>query len=277
MTADILAVRLKRQQDSVTQISQPVPKNIPGGSAARQPPNGNPTSDPLRPPVTRDGTAEFKVPHAPEISRSEKRIVSQTAQGKAPSEAASQPPASVIQHSAPQTQLDRLIEANKHLSVGDRERLSDALFDFAGVLDQANTLWGKANLEGGQLNQAWRSGSIVKDFEARRNTLREIDSSAKDFAKSFTRVREKWKYYPNQTNYIFGDNPDNSGPNTMINAVDEYSNHLDRWATIQNKAERPILDLFETEQVRYDEAIRRFILWKQDCERRLEQMKNSIQ
>jgi hypothetical protein len=61
------------------------------------------------------------------------------------------------------------------------------------------------------------------------------------------------------------------------NAVDEYSGYLDEWVTIQNKQEKPILNLLWNEQVRFDEAISHFALWKQDCEHRLEQMKSSIQ
>lgn len=183
------------------------------------------------------------------------------------------------QHSPipPQSQLDLLIEANKRLTTGDRERLANALFDFAAVLDQANKLWGRANQEGAQLNQGWGNGSISKDFEAHRAKLREIDLSAKDFAKSFPLVREKWKYYSGQTNYIFGDNPDNDGPNAVINAVEAYSNYLDRWVRIENKDQRTTLELFEPIQNQFNDYIRRFALWRQASDRRLEQMKSSIQ
>jgi YVTN family beta-propeller protein len=35
---------------------------------------------------------------------------------------------------------------------------------------------------------------------------------------------------------IFGDNPDNQGPNSLINATESYRNYLEGWDTIQNKA-----------------------------------------
>ena len=191
------------------------------------------------------------------------------------------PPSKLTQQTGPsrepQSKLDRLIEKNGRLSEGDRARLTNALFEFAEALSQANALWGRANQAGARLNQAWQDGSIAKDFDAHKNTLSAINSSAKELKQSFPQLRDKWKFYADQTNYIFGDNPDNEGPNTIINAVEGYSNYLDRWIKIQNKEDRSVLDLFDTEQREFNERIRGFALWKQDCERRLEQMKKSIQ
>ncbi len=185
---------------------------------------------------------------------------------------------SIARPIAPPSQLDLLIASNKNLPKGDRDRFADALFDFSQVLEQANELWGKANQEGAQLSQGWRSGQIARDFEAHKRTLSEIDQSAKLFAKSFPQVRSKWKYFQEQTNYVFGDNPDNEGPNAVINAAEAYSGYLDRWITIPapNREQRPILDLLEVIQNHFDTYIRNFALWRQGCDRRLSQMKDSI-
>jgi hypothetical protein len=75
--------------------------------------------------------------------------------------------------------------------------------------------------------------------------LQEIGTSARAFAKSFLAVRDKWKYYQAQRDFIFGENPDNEGPNEITNAVDGYSTYLERWATIKNKEEKQTLDLLE--------------------------------
>jgi hypothetical protein len=189
----------------------------------------------------------------------------------------SQSSAPMNQGVAPQTWLERVTQINRNLPKGDRDRLADALFDFSKNLDQANTLMYSARDEGGQLSNAWQSGSIVKELEMHSKKLREIDSSAKDFYKSLSQVFDKWKYYPEQTNYVFGDNPYNLGPHSIMNATEGYANYLDRWAAIQNKNQREILNLLESEQVQYDELVLRFIQWKQGCQQRLDEMKKSLQ
>lgn len=74
--------------------------------------------------------------------------------------------------------LDTLIKINQNMSRGDRERFSNALFEFSQVLEKANEFWGKVNTEGAQLRQAWISGSIIRELEQHKNTLRGIDTSA---------------------------------------------------------------------------------------------------
>jgi hypothetical protein len=225
---------------------------------------------------------EIKTPLAPEISKCEIRIVSQGGktpplQPCPPQTVASQPSAPARQGNPPQTQLERLTELNKNLPKGDRDRLADALFDYAKILDQAEALQARASLEGGQISNAWVNGSITKDFEAHKTKLHELDSSAREFSKSYAQAREKWKYYPNQTSYIFGDNPDNLGPNAIINAVDAFSIFFDRWSAVQNKERREVLYLFEPPQNQFNDSITRIFHWIQGCQIRLEEMRKSIQ
>jgi hypothetical protein len=127
----------------------------------------------------------------------------------------------------PATQLDRLIAINGRMTTTDREQFAAALHDFSQALDQANIVWGRINQERGKLNQGLQTGSIASELESDKATLRQISSSAKDLAKAFPQVREKWKYYAEQIDYIFGDNPDNEGPNAIINAAEGYANYLD--------------------------------------------------
>lgn len=179
------------------------------------------------------------------------------------------------QNNAARTPLAALIETNKRLTEGDRQRLSNALFDYGEFLDKANTLWGEANRESGQLSQDWGTGSMIQKFSEHRNTLLELNSATKSFAQSFTQVRERWKYYQDQSNYIFGENPDNNGPNTIINAVDEYVSQLDEWGKIQNKQDETP-NLFRSEQLRFEESIERFGHWEGECKNRLEEMRKSF-
>jgi hypothetical protein len=161
-------------------------------------------------------------------------------------------------------------EGNKTLSKGDRDRLTDAFFEFSQILDEANTAWGKANRI-----KVDESGPLLKDLEKRRSKIPEIESSAKEFEKHFYESRQKWKYYDVQISSIFGVDPDNHAL-ILRNAVDEYATHLDSLLAIKNIDELNLRKLLWVEDIRYDEAIQRFALWKQECERRLEQAKSSL-
>jgi hypothetical protein len=176
-----------------------------------------------------------------------------------------------INQRSTQSQIDTFVESNRKLSSGDRDRLANALFDFSEVMDQANTAWGKAN----HLKVQEHSEGIVKDLEARKRKIADIRASAREYERLFAQQREKWKYYANQINFIFGDNPDN---NALIlrNAVDEYAAHLDAVLATNNNNEGEIKKLLWVEDIRYDEAIRNFALWNQYCARQLAQVKNSL-
>jgi hypothetical protein len=161
-------------------------------------------------------------------------------------------------------------EASNTLSKGDRDRLTDAFFEFSKILDQANTAWGKANRI-----KIDESGLLRKDLETRKSRIPEILVSTGEFEKNFNESRQKWKYYGAQIGFIFGDDPDNHAL-ILRNAVDEYANHLDSVLAIKDSDETNLRKLLWVEDVRYEENIGRFALWKQGCELRLEQAKSSL-
>jgi hypothetical protein len=167
-----------------------------------------------------------------------------------------------------QSQLDILIEVNKRLPTGDRARLTEALFDFGRVLDEANSLWGKANNVNTELSP--------KDFESCKTRLRELLPLAKNYERDSYQVRQKWHYYERQIVYVFGDNPDNDAA-IIQRAATEYLNYLNSLGQIQSAEDRPILEILFVEQNQYGLSIARFVHWKEDCQRRLEQMRNSVQ
>lgn len=134
-----------------------------------------------------------------------------------------------------------------------------------------------ADVESGLIRSGWQDGSIAKTVDVHIKKMHELDASAWAYSKAFRQVRDKWKYYPDQTDYIFGDNPDNLGPNTLINGIEEYVNFLERWSKIQNKDQQEIRFLLADESNRYDEWMRRFSTWLQGCQQRLGQIKKSIQ
>ena len=174
--------------------------------------------------------------------------------------------------------LERMRETDKRLTEGDRARLSDALFDFSAVLDRANGLWSKENEEMGGLARSRQEGKLSREIDVHRKALADIDEQARSFAKDFPQVRDKWKYFNEQTSYIFGDNPDNEGPYSVLNAVGVVSNNLERWAHIpeQYREQRPILDLLEPVQNQFETFSRGFAFWQQGSRRRLNEVKDSI-
>jgi hypothetical protein len=240
------------------------------------------------PAVPAAPTVEIKAPRAPDISKCE--IVRALAPGveKTPPQTQTNvpervcPPPTVVYQSAPgsppPTQLERLTQANKNLPKGDRDRLADALFDFAKTVDEGNGLFAKANSEGTQLTHGWRDdGSIAKSLDTHRIKLREIESAGKEFYKSLERVQEKWKYFPNQRDYVWGDNPYNLGPNSVINAAQSYISYIDRWDTIQNKDQQQVLSLFGNEQEEYERFLKIFGAWISGCQKRIDEMRKSIE
>jgi hypothetical protein len=195
---------------------------------------------------------------------------------KVQSVSASPGPPVILQPIQPATQLDRLKIINGRMTQADREQFSAALIDYSRALDQGYSIFVTASQEGNKLNNEWRDGSIIQDYQMHKTELLQIASSSKDFAKTFPQTREKWKYYSDQTNYIFGDNPDNDGPNAITNAVLGYVNHIDHWATIQNKEQRAVLDDFSYAQSDFQGYLTTFSRWHQGCETRLAQMRDSV-
>jgi len=169
--------------------------------------------------------------------------------------------------SGTQTQLERLVEINQRLSESDRARLSDAFYDFATVIDQANGMWAKANRVDVDLK--------ANDLETRKTRLNEVLILDKDYRQAFRAVRQKRHYYQEQIDYIFGDNPDNDA-SIVTNAATDYLNFLTSIEGLQGKDEKAITNLLSGELNRYQTATTRFELWRQECARRLQRMRDSI-
>jgi len=179
---------------------------------------------------------------------------------------------------APRTPVEILTGMNRNMFQDDKNRFSNALYDYSQILIQANDLGSRANMEGGRLSGAWQDGSLSESLDNHKNSLSSLAISAREFAKAFTAVRNKWNYFPNQTEYIFGDNPDNTGPNAIIDAANEYGAELDWWSkAVTDKKDRSALNLLQPQQIEYDNEVKRFIQWQQASSTRLDEMRTSIQ
>ncbi|MFZ0641364.1 MAG: hypothetical protein WAN33_10825 [Candidatus Acidiferrales bacterium] len=176
----------------------------------------------------------------------------------------------------PPTLQDKVLAINTHLTEGDRNRFSNALAEFEESMNQGESLFGKINTEGHNLDNGRSDGTIAKNAQSNEKTLNGLAAEAWKWEKAFPVLREKWKQFETQEEYIFSENPDNLGPNALINAADSYSNYLERWDVIQNKQERPVLELLALEQIEFERFLNAFANWHQDCMRRLTEMRNSI-
>jgi uncharacterized caspase-like protein len=181
----------------------------------------------------------------------------------------------VGQQQGPQTQLQRLLETDKGLTAGDRDRLSNAIFEYSQFLEEGLSLGGELNVEFGKIAQDQKSGALATSFDSHIRTLKDISTSAWAYSKTFRQIRDKWKYYSEQTDYIFGDNPDNLGPNALINASEGFANYLGYWSKIANKEQPDVLTLVAIQQNVYQDN--RYFYWIQGCQQRLNQVRQSIQ
>jgi hypothetical protein len=188
-----------------------------------------------------------------------------------------QPSPQVAQGTVAQTQLERLIQTDRNLTSGDRERLSNALYECAQFLEQGMTLGYRMNSELGKVAQDRTSGSLAKNYDGHIAALRDIGNSGTTYSKGFAQIREKWKYYPEQTEYIFGENPDNLGPNALINSAVGFANYLGFWSKIANKDQQDVLTLVAIQQSDYAQYLTSFFHWAQGSEQRLNQVKQSIE
>jgi hypothetical protein len=178
-----------------------------------------------------------------------------------------QRPQQVDDRTPAQRQFDMLIESNRRLTTGERARLAEALHDFANVLDQAQSVWGKANNIDTELGPT--------DFAQRQIRLRDLISFAQTYRQDFGQQIQKWYYYDRQIHYVFGDKPDDNAEVVELAAV-EYQRTLTSLEQIPS-GNSAISGLFTLENERYRSSVSTFGHWKGDCDKRLQQMRSSVQ
>jgi hypothetical protein len=174
------------------------------------------------------------------------------------------------------TLRDRVLAINTHLTEGDRNRFSDALSEFSDSLSQGETLAYKLNTELASLGRGESDGTIAKEVQGHEKILSDIAAEGWKYQKAFPALRTKWDMFRDQNEYIFGDNPDNEGPNAIINSAQMYRNYLEWWNVIPNKDQRPILNLLSVEHNESQGHLTTFFKWQRGCVSRLNEMRNSI-
>lgn len=178
--------------------------------------------------------------------------------------------------SPPPTFRERILAINAHLTEGDRNRFSNALSEFSDSLNQGGSIGYKLNSELGGLNNAENSGAIAGEVQAHEKVLSDIAAEGWKYQKAFPALRAKWDMFREQNTYIFGDNPDNEGPNAIINAAEGYRNYLALWDSISNKNQKPVLNLLSVQRNESQARLAQFFKWQRGCVERVEEMRNSI-
>jgi len=220
--------------------------------------------------------AQIKTPaesNTPRGGRSPKQVI--PAQSSTPTAAAPAQPPQGTPSPAPATFLERIIQTDRGLTPDDRNRLSNALYEYNQFLEQGRTLGYKVNTEFGKLNQDRQSGSLAKNVDEHIKTFRDMDAPAWAYYHGLDQIQAKWKYYPDQTAYLLGDNPYNLGPGALINTVEGMAGRLTDWSKIVNRDQ--LLNIEAEEQTDFEQALRKYFDWLTGCQQRLEQIRQSIQ
>ena len=121
------------------------------------------------------------------------------------------------------TLRDRVLAINAHMTEGDRNRFSNALSEFEESLKEGESILYRLSNEGNVLQRERQDGTIAKDVKAHQKVLSDIAADGWKYYRSFPALRVKWQtIFSQQTEYIFGDNPDNGGSGLLLNAEEAY-------------------------------------------------------
>jgi hypothetical protein len=185
-------------------------------------------------------------------------------------------PPQVAQSGPPATFLDRVVQENRSLTRDDRNRLSTELYECDQFIKQSQAVGYKLNQEFGKLNNDQQSGALAKNVDEHIKALRDLGIPAMDQYHGLQRLQEKWQYFPNQTEYVFGDNPYNEGLGLLANATEGMANALTSWSKIANRDQRDILNIEAQQQVDFEKNLRQFFDWANVSLPRIRQMRQSL-
>ena len=180
------------------------------------------------------------------------------------------------QPSPPATFLDRVIQENRGLTPDDRNRLSNELYECDQFIKQSQAVGYKLNLEFGKLTNDRQSGALSKNVDEHIKILGDLGTAAMDRYHGLQHFQEKWQYFPDQTEYVFGDNPFNAGVGLLANAAGGMTTSLTRWSKIDNRDQQDILNIEAQQQVDAEKYLRQFFDWANLTLQRVKQMRQSL-
>jgi hypothetical protein len=176
----------------------------------------------------------------------------------------------------PMTFLDRVVQENRGLTPDDRNRLSTELYECDQFIKQGQAVAYKLNAEFGKLGNDRQSGALAKNVDEHIRFLRDLDTSAWNQYHGLQHFQEKWQYFPDQTEYVFGDNPFNAGEGLLVNAIEGMASALTSWSKISNREQQEILNIEAQQQVDFEKDLHQFFDWANGTLPRIKQMRQSL-
>jgi hypothetical protein len=182
-----------------------------------------------------------------------------------------------VSSSAP-TFHDRIMAINARMTENDRNRFTNALAEFDKSLTTGQELSYKINAESGRFYTDFHSGSISDDkLAAYEKSFTALEDEGWKYEKSFPQLRSKWQQpFNDQSEYIFGDNPDNLGPNALLNSLSVLKTFVEHWKgqPHNDSSNGPyFLGLANGE---FQRSMKLFGDWNQGCFSRMAEVRNSI-
>jgi len=176
-----------------------------------------------------------------------------------------------------QNRLEVLNELNAEFTEGDRNRFSNALADFSDSLADAQKLAQDAALIGGGANTARRAHVMDKErfIDTYKGQFSSMAAPELKYQFAFIAIREKWKMFKEQEDYIFGDKPDEKAA-IISNATITYTSFLDSWKAIQNRNDPKLDLLLALQDGDFIRQLKEFIGWHDGCIKRIDEMRVSI-
>jgi hypothetical protein len=132
------------------------------------------------------------------------------------------------------------------------------------------------NTEFGKLSNDRQSGALAKNVDDHIKFFRDLDTSAWGQYHGLQRLQERWQYFPDQTGYVFGDNPFNAGEGMLVNAVEGMVGSLTSWSKISNRDQQDILNIEAQQQADFEKGLRQFFDWANGTLERIKQMRQSL-
>ena len=179
----------------------------------------------------------------------------------------------------PATFFDRIVQENRALTQDDRNRLSTELYDGNQLVKQAETFALQIRDEFNALGKDRQSGALARNVADHIKTLQNLSRLSRDQYNATTRFQQKWQYFSDQTEYIFGDSPGDSvavAMDALTNASQGMANSLTDWSKISNRDQSAVLNIEAREQNDFENYLRQFTNWANMTHQRINQMRQSL-
>lgn len=224
-------------------------------------------------------TMQVVRPSEPHGARSEyeptKTGASQTPAQNSASQGPSHPP-TIAQSPPPATFLDRVVQENRALTPDDRNRFSTELYECDQFIKHAQDIGYKENQEFGKISNDRGHGALASTVGEHIKTWRDLDSAAQDEYQALVRFQQKWQYFADKTEYVFGDNPFNAGVSLLQGAAGGMVHTLTAWSNVSSRDQNEIINMESDQQTDCERYLKQFFDWTTVTLQRVKQMRESL-